>query len=164
MAAVSRPHSLIVGSVGAAKFGCVSCPRPEPGCPAQTGLRSHKRPRSARLHIYCHASACHADHPQQHSRIRSVTPDTDLIDLSLAQLFTDRFFCLFPVNFQMTQVSAANALKLAGSPALPSGSARITPISSGKSPGGTDTARLLYRTTFLPFLKTKTQNAPALNI
>jgi len=43
----------------------------------------------------------------------------------------------FAVNLQVTQMGGANSLKLAGSPALPSGSAngvtRTMPLSSGTS-------------------------------
>lgn len=81
-------------------------------------------------------------------------------DRSVSASVIDRSnFSLFPVNFQMTQVSAANTLKLAGSPALPSGSARITPISSGKSPAGSDRTPPLYGTAVVSFSEAKTRTA-----
>ena len=56
------------------------------------------------------------------------SPCTGTSDENGADWLTDwsvfiYLFIFFPVNLQMTQVGGANSLKLAGSPALPSGSA-----------------------------------------
>ncbi|XP_071324796.1 pogo transposable element with ZNF domain isoform X2 [Trachinotus anak] len=68
-------------------------------------------------------------------------PGSAFTAMQLPATLTIRTSTPGPVNLQMTQVGGANSLKLAGSPALPSGSAngvtRVTTFSSSTTPGPT---------------------------
>ncbi|XP_039974334.1 pogo transposable element derived with ZNF domain b [Xiphias gladius] len=70
-----------------------------------------------------------------------VQPGSAFTAMQLPATLTIRTSTPGPVNLQMTQVGGTNSLKLAGSPALPSGSAngvtRVTTFSSITTPGPT---------------------------